>query len=1384
MSEKVPDVMMYRKGLKLTGGYKAYIDRLYDDVKDYLEPQKFIHYTDHTIRHSLRIEDQITPIIQSLTEKLTPSEKAILLGAVLLHDVGMQSYIPDALYNAEENLSIKQLDDIRAAHNKLSYDYIEQAIKASDPDSLQSAIRKQNFENIINGIALISLYHRDKYYLNAIRYDLYLHDNVLNDIQNGNDKVRSRLLAALIRLGDALDMDWQRVNIDELKTKLRIPEHSRFLWYCHYYVNMIQVCNNRVEVEFRFPAEYDPESIYRKAIISYVLRGLQDQLDEVRPQLEEQQIHLNGVIELDPRENFVMHKMPPDIEVYIASGRYLNNPDKETDKPGAPKTVISSVDESDEESTSTHRIWNLPNRDRDFIGRQSYLKWMNEYFAGGPENHTLTIVGTGGFGKSSIAIEYAYRNAEAYDYVWFVNADSQTSIEESLRSFAYQTGLEWALAEKDMSLVLNYVQKWQWATNRYLFIFDNTEGAGDISGYLPEGLPGGHFIVTTRDGSIKYGVTRRLNEFSIKDSVSYLRNNSRVKGITVYEAKALAWQLGNLPLALKHALAYMDKAMIGCSQYLEELEKHGLEMLDKGATRDVNNNPPVSATWQASMEQIQSETAQWLFNLCAYCAPDDIPLSLFIKGSRQLPASAFLDNLQSLDELGIYDLVQDLDHYSLVSFTRDNTSEVYMSIHRLIQKVTREKHTKKEDASWIKTCLEIALDAIPRDLSTPDARVMLSRYLPHALAIADEANANKLLRSCETRELIARLFNWAGCALEEIGNYPESLSCHHKALAIREQILGEEHLDTATTYNNLAMVYHDMGNYVMAHEYYKKAMTVREQLLGEKHPDTAEIYNNIGLACRDLGDYKKALHYVEKALEIREDMLGKKHTKTAIIYNSIARIYRSLGDYTKALLFFKLALEIREQKLGDMHPDTAETYNNMALVNLDLGHYMKAMQYFEKALIVRKTILGEVHPDTATTYNNMAEVFRDQGDYGKALEYHEKALAVRRLLLGEEHPNTSNTYNNMAAVYRAQGNYTKAQEYNEKALAIRHQVLGDDHPNTATTYNEIASVYYAQGDYAKALEWYGKALVIREEILGDRHPDTATTYNNMAMVYYTQGDYAKALEWYGKALAIREEVLGDRHPSTAAIYNNIALVYRATSDYTKALEFYSKSLEIKKEVLGDRHPDTSTTYNNMAMIYREQGDYTKALELYEKVQAIREEVLGDRHPRTATTYNNMALVYEDQDDYTRALILFEKALAIREEVLGDLHPDTAITYVNIAGIYRAQGNYKMSLEYYDKALAIRKTALGEGHPYTATVYNKIAIVLSKQGDNSMALNYYGKALAVYEKVFGIGSPRTNKYSNDMKTSYEKSKPAVPFEQWWEKHRADFEPNGESQSSSE
>ncbi|XP_046855882.1 uncharacterized protein LOC124448981 [Xenia sp. Carnegie-2017] len=257
-----------------------------------------------------------------------------------------------------------------------------------------------------------------------------------------------------------------------------------------------------------------------------------------------------------------------------------------------------------------------------------------------------------------------------------------------------------------------------------------------------------------------------------------------------------------------------------------------------------------------------------------------------------------------------------------------------------------------------------------------------------------------------------------------------------RALEIRKQSLGPNHVDVAASLNNLGNVLKKTRNYDKAKEVHEKALEIRKQALGQNHVDVAQSLNNLGIVYYDTGNYDKTIKAHEKALQIRKQLLGPNHVDVAASLN---------GNYDKAIEFYEKALETRKQSLGPNHVEVADTLNNLGLVFNKTGNYDKAIEVHEKALKIRKRSLGFNHVDVAASLYNLGIVLNKTGNYEKAIEVHEKALGIRKQSLGVNHVDVAPSLNNLGLVYFETGNYNKAIEVHKKRKLNQHRESVKNH---------------------------------------------------------------------------------------------------------------------------------------------------------------------------------------------------------------------------------------------------------------------------------------------------------------------------------------------------
>ena len=188
---------------------------------------------------------------------------------------------------------------------------------------------------------------------------------------------------------------------------------------------------------------------------------------------------------------------------------------------------------------------------------------------------------------------------------------------------------------------------------------------------------------------------------------------------------------------------------------------------------------------------------------------------------------------------------------------------------------------------------------------------------------------------------IGTVFLRIGILFLHLGEYSKAEKHLIKAKGVFKQYFGEEHPDTAISYNNLGGVYEVQGDYTKAKNYYQKALKIRENLLGEEHPDTAISYNNLGSLYHEQGDYTQAEEYYQKALKITENLLGEEHPNTATSYNNLGGLYYTQRDYTKAKKYLQKAYQIFQNKLGQNHPYTQKAKTKLEEVKKKLQEKKK-----------------------------------------------------------------------------------------------------------------------------------------------------------------------------------------------------------------------------------------------------------------------------------------------------------------------------------------------------------------------------------------------------------------------------------------------------------
>jgi len=647
-------------------------------------------------------------------------------------------------------------------------------------------------------------------------------------------------------------------------------------------------------------------------------------------------------------------------------------------------------------------IWNVPHRrNPNFTGRESLLEDLRKALtAGHAAAVTQAISGLGGVGKTQLAVEHAYRFASDYDLVWWIRSEQAASLSSDFAGLAAPL----SLPEKDaadQNAIIAAVQRRLGQISGWLLIFDNAVDPAGLRDYLPRAA-NGHVLITSRNPNWR-GVAQPLSVkvWERAASVDFLLKRTEQKDEQA--AAQLAEALGDLPLALEQAGAYIEETGNTVAGYLALFRTRHAELL-KRRSASADYSGTVATTWDLSFAEVlkTAPAAVDLLNLFAFLAPDNIPRELLSH------KDALTDSLKTAVEDGLLldNAIAALRRYSLVEVTGEA-----FSVHRLVQAMVRDRLSEEDKKTWAEVTGRLVNQAFPAQ--TDDVRTwpVCSLLLPHALAIVQHAEELKV-----GQKAIGRILNQSGLYLQGRAQFLEAKDLYERALKIGEAAYGPNHPTVAIRVNNLGLVLEALGDLSGARQHFERALSIDEAAYGPNHPTVAIRVNNLGLVLKALGDLSGARQHYERALKIGEAAYGPNHPTVAICVNNLGGVLKALGDLSGARQHYERALSIDEAAYGPNHPDVAIDVNNLGGVLKALGDLSGARQHYERALKIDEAAYGPNHPTVASILYNLGEVLRGLGDLSGARQHFERALKILLAFFDENHPHVKIVRNNLESL--------------------------------------------------------------------------------------------------------------------------------------------------------------------------------------------------------------------------------------------------------------------------------------------------------------------------------------------------------------------------------
>ncbi|MEM7350169.1 MAG: tetratricopeptide repeat protein [Acidobacteriota bacterium] len=427
-----------------------------------------------------------------------------------------------------------------------------------------------------------------------------------------------------------------------------------------------------------------------------------------------------------------------------------------------------------------------------------------------------------------------------------------------------------------------------------------------------------------------------------------------------------------------------------------------------------------------------------------------------------------------------------------------------------------------------------------------------------ARELLDSGVARLATDFAEQPEVQARLMVTIGKVYASLSLFDVARPLFEKALALRRQALGNEHVDVAESLDELANLLRETGDYAAAEPLFREALQLRRELLGDEHADVAKSLDGLALLLRAKGDMEAYGTLVRLALAMRKNLFGDEHPAVAESLKHLAIFYRSRRDYEQAEPLFRQSLAINRKLLGEEHPEIATSLDNLAGVLMEQGESEAAEPLFLQALEMKRRLLGEEHPTLATSLNNLALLLKNRGDYAAAVPFYRQSIEVYEKVLGDEHPYVASALHNMAVALELIGEDAQAEQALRRALAIRRKALGNGHLRVASTLKALATVRANRGAFAEAEQLVRESLSIYRQNLTAKDWRIASTESVLAASLTGRGRYESAESLLLASYPIVSESRGPESLHARDILERLVNLYEAWGRAEMAAEYRRK----------------------------------------------------------------------------------------------------------------------------------------------------------------------------------------------------------------------------------
>lgn len=364
-------------------------------------------------------------------------------------------------------------------------------------------------------------------------------------------------------------------------------------------------------------------------------------------------------------------------------------------------------------------------RNRDFYGRTSILKILEQALVPPKEDisaansllerthlKTFALCGSGGMGKTQLAIEFVHRHKTRFDAVLWIHADEPPKLSQGFSQAAVALRLVAPDSIEIGDHVLTRDLVLGWLANplksykqleekkskeaSWLLVFDNVDNPDILDPFWPADSPGS-VLITSRDPLMKEYIYSHsggmaLPPLDIEEATNLLQIFTNQMSLSIGEqksARAVAEALGGLPLAITQMAGAIVRCDYTFSEFLDLYRKESTHTelfkthFSPARTR-AGYEHTIASVW--GLENLKESAA--LLDVLSMLDPDAILEYILDGNDVNGQLRGYPDNSEAYQKARTNLLKSSL-------ITREKSTKTIV-IHRLIQDAARAKMSDKQ----------------------------------------------------------------------------------------------------------------------------------------------------------------------------------------------------------------------------------------------------------------------------------------------------------------------------------------------------------------------------------------------------------------------------------------------------------------------------------------------------------------------------------------------------------------------------------------------------------------------------------------------------------------------------------------------------------------